>query len=81
MCDHAEPHLHPVYGPVFIRPGASQAIVLDGRAVGLMFDQVVADRVVNLLARHGLLDVPDSPTSSFCPWPPPRPADRRPAAS
>lgn len=64
------PHVHPCVAPMLMFRG--HAVVLDNNpaqpAVALVFDETVAERIANLLARHGLVDVPDSLAPA---WPAP----------
>lgn len=62
----AAAHVHPVQGLLVFH---GYGVMLDHNAVALCTDATVADRLVELLERHGLLDVPDSLAS---PWPPPQ---------
>lgn len=39
-------------------------------------DHALADRIVELLERHGLADVPDDASTIAAPWPAPDPKDR-----
>lgn len=69
-----EPHLHDMAGILFFR---GVAVVMDSRISILVPDGTapLADRIVELLTRHGICDVPDT-VSELAPWPPPNPAER-----
>lgn len=68
------PHVHHHAAPgVLIFRGWSIALDHhDDRTILLCNDEHVAERVAELLDRHGLIDVPDTPAAA-CPWPPPNP--------
>lgn len=72
----ADPHLHPVAGFTLIAGG--YAVIADHRVLAIVpADRAdIAARIVELLARHGFVDVPDTPAEVACPWPPPDPNGR-----
>ncbi len=65
-------HVHQV--GMLIIPSA-YAVVDDTVGV-IALDRAVADRVAELLNRHGLADVPDDASTITAPWPAPDPKDR-----
>lgn len=74
MSDEActtEAHLH-TCGNVHISDGMSWAIVFEGGIAALVLDdQLIGPRLVELLNRHGLIDVPTTPFAGPVPWPAP----------
>lgn len=58
VCAIDGPHLHQQNPTVIFYSGP--AICIDQRVVALGLDQPTAARIVELLARHGLADVPDT---------------------
>lgn len=79
MSDHPqdcgnEPHTHKVHGAFYIH---GRCIVLDHQIIAMIPAGAthLADRIVELLARHGITDIPDTP-AELCPWPAPDPTDR-----
>lgn len=71
-----EPHVHAV-GPVVL-VFSGRAVFMDGEVVALVptYSPATADRIAELLQRHGITDIPDTPASIACPWPAPDPLDR-----
>lgn len=62
--------VHHVHGPNLVA-GCAELIVTDGRPVALCFGQnaePVAQRLAELLDRHGLADIPDTPAelTGYC---------------
>jgi hypothetical protein len=48
-----------------------------GHWVCLTSSPVVADRIAELLDRHGLADIPNDPSAITAPWPAPDPTTRQ----
>lgn len=48
----------------------------DSTPIAIAGDHSIADRIVELLERHGLADVPESASAITAPWPAPDPKDR-----
>jgi hypothetical protein len=67
-----EPHIHHAFGVELI---GGYAIVMDRRPVAFVGDATIAERVCELLDRHGLADVDDTPAALCGVWPPPDPLD------
>lgn len=67
ICDQPDAHLH--YLPRCMVVIEGKAVVIDGRVVALVpaSSTTIAERIVQLLTRHGLLDVPDTPPPAFPP--------------
>lgn len=71
MTDHACPpdaHTHPYTGLVFIQPGGA-FVAIEGRVL-VTAHAALAERVADLLRRHGLADAPDT-LAELTPWPAP----------
>lgn len=66
-----EPHLHGTMTVLLLFHGS--ALLVDRQIVGLFPSAAgpVARRCVELLARHGLADIPDTAAAVTGPWPPP----------
>jgi hypothetical protein len=68
------PHVHQQPPVVVVFAGWTVVVGHDRSAPLLLCaERVVAERVAELLDRHGLVDVPDTPAAAVCPWPPPNP--------
>ena len=70
-------HFHTIIGPLLLPPG-TRAIVMDQTLMALVLNTnvVVGERIMELLNRYGLVDVPDVPFAGACPWPAPTPEQR-----
>ena len=79
QCSAGAAHLHQLPMPVMFLPDVCQAVALDGKLVAVVptWNPLFGERIVELLNRHGLIDIPAAPFATVCPWPPPSPADRR----
>jgi len=66
------PHVHHHPGPQLVL-FSGWAVAIDHGAITQLLtnDELLANRVAELLDRHGLVDVPDTPEAAVCPWPPP----------
>ena len=62
-------HVHTAAGCFLFR---GYAVMIDDHAV-LVRDRIVADRIAELVNRHGFLDIPDTLANT---WPAPDPHDR-----
>ncbi len=56
-CTDPEPHTH--YLPPATVFFTGRVLFIDQRIVALIGSELIADRIVELLRRHGLHDVPD----------------------
>lgn len=76
MNDHpstcsTEPHLHTALGPILVGPGMP-LLVVDHDIEAVIPNRILADRIVQLLQRHGLTDMVDDLAPSWSPpWAPP----------
>lgn len=60
-CRNREPHVHRIDGTVMATlTDGCHALYLDGRCVAVLTQPAIAERVAELLVRHGLLDVTDT---------------------
>lgn len=69
-------HVHLVRHVTLVDPGC-YLVVDDASWMAIATTPELAERIVELLDRHGLADVPDDASAITAPWPAPNPDTRQ----